>query len=227
MKTARIITAIILSIVISTVNANTINHKKRKIRTSYNTEVVSFSIGYGIPNYGKLLLKNLDYGFLGNDITVENTFGYGPIHAKAAYRINKKIDVGLSVNYSSYGVELSKDTLVLPDIFTVNAVNNFTSYDYNFTKTSISVLARMNFHFLQKKNVDPYFGFGLGYRTDNWSFKTNDPEIQKVDISTTFSFPVAVEATIGCKYFFTPNIGVYGEFGLAKSLFQTGVSVKF
>ena len=38
---------------------------------------------------------------------------------------------------------------------------------------------------------------------------------------------IGFETTIGMRYFLTENIGVYAEFGPAKSLIQGGLSVRF
>jgi hypothetical protein len=39
--------------------------------------------------------------------------------------------------------------------------------------------------------------------------------------------PIAFELTYGGRYYFTDNIGVYGEIGIARSYLQLGLCAKF
>jgi hypothetical protein len=39
--------------------------------------------------------------------------------------------------------------------------------------------------------------------------------------------PLGFESTLGARYMFTPNIGLYSEVGIAKAAFQFGLNAKF
>jgi len=68
-------------------------------------------------------------------------------------------------------------------------------------------------------------GMGIGYRSSTWSYTTNNPN--EMSIPSFKTLPFGWEATIGARYFFTPNIGIYAEIGLAKAIFQLGLTGRF
>ena len=164
------------------------------------------SVGYGAPNLGKSILKIYE-NETGFDVS-----GFGPLHAKFEYGVSEKIGLGLSFNMVNFGASWREEFL------------GFETYTYNVDVTGWSVLARMNLHFATGDKIDPYWGFGLGYRSTTWTFTSDDP----LFINTSFpTFPFGFETTIGMRYYFIPNIGIYAEAGIAKSLIQAGVVAKF
>lgn len=55
----------------------------------------------------------------------------------------------------------------------------------------------------------------------NWKLEGgNDTEERKAFI------PLGFEATVGARYMFTPNIGLFSEVGLAKGIIQAGLNIK-
>jgi hypothetical protein len=140
----------------------------------------------------------------------------GPIAGKFEYGASDKVGIGISFNYRSFDVNYSQ-------YGTVDTVSLYTS---GYKGKQFSVLARINTHFGTTDKLDFYWGLGIGYRGGNRTFYTTDP--QGTD---SFSFktliPLGFETTLGVRYFFTDNIGVYVEAGLAKSLVQGGLAVKF
>lgn len=160
--------------------------------------------GYGFPNLWKAVLVAVV-----NDSALNvKVIGTGPIHFRAEYAVSDGVGFGVSVNYVSAGVSYTE----LP-------------YEYKFTRSSLSILARLNFHFGTSENLDPYFGIGAGYKQATFKFSSNDPNY------TGESFPgfspFGFETTIGVRYYFTPGFGIYTELGIAKSVIQGGLSVAF
>ena len=97
-------------------------------------------------------------------------------------------------------------------------------YSNEFSRSSFSALARINFHFGTTEKLDPYFGVGAGYRQATWEFKTNDPNNLE-DVKAPGFSPFGFETTIGLRYYFTPAFGLYTELGFAKSAIQAGFVV--
>jgi hypothetical protein len=171
---------------------------------------IIISAGYGFPNLGKSIFKVYQsYGGY-------STSGFGPAHIKAEYALSDKIGLGLSVNYVSYKVEFNGTYID----------NNFNTVTYKegFKGSSLSALLRMNIHFATTEKLDPYWGFGAGYRSNSYTFYSDYAGAGSLTLSG--GIPFGFETTIGMRYFFTPNIGIYTEMGIAKSLVQLGLTIK-
>lgn len=164
------------------------------------------SIGYGTPNLGKSILKTYETN---EEYKVK---GLGPLHAKFEYGITDKIGIGLSINHVNYSATWVE----------TNSSNQ--SYDYKFARNSTAFNARLNFHFGESNVIDPYFGFGLGYKTTSNKWTTNDPTFENVSLGGLF--PLGFETTFGIRAYFTPNIGAFAEVGVAKSVIQGGLCFK-
>ena len=177
---------------------------------------IIITAGYGIPNIGKSIL-NAFKGNGGYSVT-----GFGPIHIKGEYGLSDKISLGVSVNYVSFGAAYDD-----PYDDAAGISHPATS---GWDVKSLSILARMNVHFGTNDKMDPYFGVGAGYKNTTWTFHTTNPNYSNgTEAMPTISsiIPVGFETSIGLRYYFTDNIGIYGEVGLTKSLLQGGLAVKF
>lgn len=150
--------------------------------------------------------------------TYESNAGYKatsimPLYVKYEHALTDKIGLGLNIAYSKNKASYTE---------TVSGNN----YETSVSRTSISALARLNFHFANNSKFDPYFGPAIGYRSANWKFETTDPNGTN---SGSFPnlIPFGMEFTIGANYYITDNIGLYAEAGLAKSPIQFGFAAKF
>ena len=83
----------------------------------------------------------------------------------------------------------------------------------------------MNIHFGVKEKLDPYWGIAAGYRIASYTQTSTDPDYDFESFTSPLN--VGFETTLGLRYYFTDNIGVYGEIGLAQSVLQLGLAVKF
>ncbi len=183
---------------------------------SFEKGRVIISAGYGFPNLGKSFLK-----------TYESKNGYkatgiGPMHFKGEYALSDKISLGLSVNYSSYGAEWTDTT---SEWNSSTSSYTYRTYNYSVGRTSISFNPRLNLHFATSEKLDPYWGIGFGYKMSTWKFTSDNPNY--VNESAPGLIPVGFETTIGLRYYFTPNIGLYAETGISRSIFQGGIVAKF
>ena len=180
---------------------------------AFEQGTIAISAGYGFPNWVSLAFKTYD------SYTGYKASGIGPAHLKFEYGVSDKIGIGLSLNYVQYKVSWPEY-----DPFGVGS----SIYQEGYTGSSLSALVRMNLHFATSDKLDPYWGIGVGYRSYNFKY-FNDNPFYVTDPLDEFKalVPVGFETTIGMRYYFTNNIGAYLEMGMAKSLIQGGLAVKF
>ncbi len=172
----------------------------------------SISVGYG----GVTLLGSISKNF--DSYTDVNYSGMGPIYFKYEHAMTDNLGLGVNVAYAQneWSYKYS-DT---------DANNNSVTYTETTSRSTYSILARLNYHIGSDDKFDPYLGIGLGYRDATWKYDTTNPDgTTNVDISGLM--PFGMDLTLGMRYFFTENIGLYAEFGAAKSVLQGGLAVKF
>lgn len=166
----------------------------------------SISVGYG---FGTII------GSVLNDIADQTNYHVsytGPLYFKFENAVSEKVGFGINFAYAQY----------------VASYNYYSGIDYTETDTytTYSILGRINFHFGSSEKFDPYFGFGVGYRNGEFKYSTTDPNGPR-DSNYSFPFPFGFETTIGSRLYFSENIGMYVEFGAAKSVLQLGLTAKF
>jgi opacity protein-like surface antigen len=172
----------------------------------------ALSFGYGVGSFiGALNASFESYA----DI---NTSTLGPIFFKYEYGITEELGLGVNVAYGTNSWQYRYNSL--------DANGADVTYTETTERVHYSVLARLNYHFGSEEKFDPYFGVGLGYRNAIWSTESTDP-FGTSGVSLRGFFPLGMELTIGARYFFTENIGLYAELGAAKTVVQGGLAVKF
>lgn len=172
----------------------------------------SVQVGYGFGNFISAVFKSYE---------IYDSFEFsslGPAFLKYEYAVSDKIGIGVNLAYASATVSYSDDFWFVS--------GTTTPYQETIKWSTISVLARMNLHFGDSERFDPYWGFGMGYRTASWKYEDNDPNWDN-SISTKSLMPFGFETTVGARFYLTDNIGLYAETGLAKAIFQAGLSAKF
>jgi opacity protein-like surface antigen len=192
-----------------------VTKKKGRGSDAFEEGVAVISVGYGFGNFTQALFKawkdDLNYSYK----------SFGPIHAKFEYGLGDKFGIGASINYMSAGAEWTSTYA------TTDTAGNtiYVPYNEGFDYSTLSVLCRMNIHFATSDKLDPYWGMGVGYRSGSWKYHSTYPGATEPSVSSIF--PFGWETTIGMRYYFTDNIGMYLEMGLAKSMIQAGLSAKF
>lgn len=172
----------------------------------------SIAIGYG----GVTLLGSISQNF--DEYGDVNYKGMGPIYFKYEHGMTDKIGLGINVAYAQNEWAYSYAT--------TDANGEAVTYKEKTSRSAYSILARFNYHIGSDDKFDPYVGFGMGYRNATWKYDTTDPD-GTTDVDISGLMPFGMELTIGARYFFSENIGLYAEVGAAKSVVQGGLAVKF
>jgi opacity protein-like surface antigen len=184
---------------------------RKKKASAFGQGKSIISIGYGFPNIGKAIFNVYD---IYTDFKVT---GFGPMHVKYEYGVSDKIGMGVSVNIVSSKVSWIESGY---------GSNDSLSYEHRIKSNAYSILARMNIHFATQAKIDPYWGFGLGYSGRKYTYSSDDPNDLQV-IALKNLIPIGFESTVGCRFYFTDNIGAYIEAGFSKSIVQGGLVAKF
>ena len=168
----------------------------------------NISVGYGYNAFVKTYIKSFE------DEVGFKYSALGPIHAKAEYMLGNRVGLGLSLNYLSYKLSYTQ-------------YNASLTYTESAQFSTLSALARFNFYYVNTDKLAVYTGTGVGYKTYKWVFK-NDGNVETVTREDLLVIPpVGFELTTGIKYMFIPNVGVYAEVGIAKSIIQAGMTFSF
>lgn len=204
---------------------------------SYEDGHSYITVGYGFPNIFKSLIKNSsdNYNYTqhpqGSSSFTTKATGYGPILLKYEHALTSLIGVGASLGFSDTKL---MGTFNYQDYnYDPNTGNYYLVSYSDITKerfSSLSIGARLNFHFGTKEKLDPYAGIAGGYTKMFYSFSysSNNPNNQVGPTSSYEGFPVYFAITAGLRYYFTENIGAYAEIGFDKwSIMQAGLAIKF
>jgi len=159
----------------------------------YQNNTQTISIGHGIGNIWKSFLEK---GVNIENYTIKTS---GPINLQYDYIFFKNFSVGAIVSYSQIKGSYNNSGFVFSDRLTI-----FTA------------LARVNYHFIKHKKLDPYFGGGCGYIYSKYQ---NNLNTSSTNVPGEFGY----SAQVGLNYFILNNIGLYSELGyLGGSFVQLG-----
>lgn len=172
---------------------------------------VIFSAGYGFPNFLASTLNAFDKY---ENFSVSSA---GPFFGKLEFMITDRVGIGVNVAYSTVSGNFTEDSITFEGQDLI--------YDSKITRTSLSVLGRLNVHFGNSEHFDPYAGIGIGYRNAHYTYTSENPNGN--DYSFPGFNPVGLDMTVGMRFYLTKNIGFYTEVGLAKAPIQVGVNMRF
>jgi opacity protein-like surface antigen len=160
----------------------------------YENNRQTISLGHGIGNIWK--------SFLEKGVNIENykIKSTGPINLQYEYEVFKNFRVGAIVSYSQIKGSYNNSGFVFSDQLAI-----FTA------------LARVNYHFIKHKKLDPYLGGGVGYVYSKYQNNLNTK-------STNVPGELGYSAQLGINYFMLKNFGIFGEAGyVGGSFFQLGI----
>lgn len=73
--------------------------------------------------------------------------------------------------------------------------------------TSLDVNARVNFHFGNSAEFDPYIGIGLGYNSTSATWSSTDSN--SIQTKVKGFIPLGAEFTVGARYYFSQHMGIW------------------
>lgn len=189
-------------------------------------------VGAGAVNFMYLLVNRLDNA---NVTTQSDSFVFSAIttnttaplyYLKYENKLGRRHTLGLNFANSGFTVGgLVRDSFFLNDQGTLTQLNLKLKYK----TTSLNV--RYNYTFNPDAQVKIYWGLGMGIRTNKISISTNDSKflnqfnIPGINIASVPT--VGFESTLGFKGTIADQLGWYAEMGIAKSVFQGGISYSF
>lgn len=191
------------------------------------------SLGYG---WGEKALIQLDAR--GNELNTRVN-AIDPLFFKYEYARNSVFGVGVNFSYASANTTFVYDQLAYGYDDNGN-YQEYGQYTENIAYETFSVLLRGNLHFfdgfknafkLETNNslfdiFDPYFGVGVGYRSEIWNTSTNDPAKEYVDMHVVNPINFGFETTLGARFMLNQYVGGYFEIGVAKAIVQAGLSFR-
>ena len=177
------------------------------------------SLGYGLGTFFSLSnsswLFGIDHSVI-YDIDRSNATYTGPFYVKYDYGMTEDFSIGISLAYLEGKFK---------DMYYGYYYFLPSPYSRTYTYKSFSGLLHANWHFGNSEKVDPYIGFGVGYRSGTWNVKSDDP--QQGSESYSSDFPLGFETTFGVRVKFSKRFGAYVEAGFAKSVLQGGFMTFF
>lgn len=180
----------------------------RRNRNHFQKGIHLLTLGYGVPNYGGQPFSDLKERYLDD----YKQGGYGPIFLKYDYAFAHKWSIGFTGRFTNTSVD-----------YPVEDGDSTTTYTQS--RMSIAGMVRGNYHFGTTRRWDPYVGAGVGYGLSIFNLDAGDSENPEGTLPSGPS-PIALEATIGARFFITPKFAAYAEVGYSQSLANFGFSFK-
>ena len=182
---------------------------------------------YGFTNVGAALYEtNWDFeaAYWG---TEAETSSLGPIGLRAEYLVSDKFGVGVDFAFdqSSSSLERSYDS---------DGDGVEEAYLTEGKTFKWGAMLTLNYHMVTNQYIDLYLMGGAGYKSRTSSLTTNELmgaeafDEQAIGITPETAFPFAGRLGLGCRFFFTENIGANVGIGLGQGgLVNAGLSFKF
>ena len=171
----------------------------------------SILLGHGLGTFTGIASDVLNSGGLTGHSAL------GPYYAKYEKGISKRFSFGINTSLMRNQWTYVPDGAKLPggvdELLGENKVQ--------IQRWAYSAIGRLNVHFGKHPKFDPYAGAGLGFRSANWTVDANGQEFDGVRHIP--NMPIGFEFGVGARYYILPGMGVYAEFGGAKSLLQGGI----
>jgi hypothetical protein len=178
-----------------------------------NTHIINLGVGFGGAGYykggkgGTHIYRNTPAFSLSYEQALKNKLGPGYLGVGAYF--------GYQASYYRY-----------EDVY-----YNGNYYYYQHRWNHILVAARGAYHldFLNAKNAEVYAGVIVGVRLQTYSYETNNPDpvfAELYRLNEGVIYP-SYSLFVGARWYFVPNVAVFGEAGYGISSLTGGVSFKF
>jgi hypothetical protein len=194
------------------------SHVMAQDGTAFDKGTVVATVGYGFPDLYRTSLRVAYNGYNSRKVS-----GIGPLILKGDYGIVKfkwghSVGAGIVVGYSHTKVKFGNDYYYY---------GVYTPYTQTDSYNTITVGARGTYHFFTKEKFDCYASIGLGYNINTYTHTTDDPRGASVAVYKNRANLYSA-FTVGIRYYFSNNFGVYSELGWDMSApIQAGIALKF
>lgn len=185
--------------------------------STYTKGDILFSGAYGFATPYKLI-SAFDFTTTTGIVGLKSNV-ISPIYGKFEYMIGNRVGLGINgamlLSTHTFGFNYSIDTMQY-------------STNVKYSRRAMSALIRVNYHFLNSERSDLYAGIGFGFRQNFTKFTVNNNDetvISKLAsrVPTTI-LPIGMDFTLGYRFYATPQLGIFTEIGLAKSIGQIGIT---
>ena len=112
---------------------------------------------------------------------------------------------------------------------TLSYTSKYIYYNYDYSYTYLVVGARGTWHYNEwhgNNKLDTYGGIMLAYRSVSFDDKTDYGAYGNLSAYSYSGSGIGFSGFLGARYYFTDNIGAYGELGYGLTVLQVGLSVK-
>jgi hypothetical protein len=162
-------------------------------------------------------VSNSIYKSLVDENATDQTFkSFGPVGLVFEYMLSNVVGLGAEAGYGT-------TTLTFTD------ENYFSTgpayYNYKYQITNLRLMVRANFHFLKSPHFDMYGLVSAGYRSNTYTFTSDEPGYQGETIGTFI--PFGIKPGIGFRYFFDAPVGLHLELAAGTPALCGGLSFKF
>lgn len=163
---------------------------------------------YGFPYWWGYILSASYQNSQVSNVRIRNTNHIG---GKIEYFVTDYVGIGLDFTYANFSISYSD-------------YNNGNSFIHTYSITKMRFLGRMNFHFATTPFFDPYATLGFGYNRVIY-YDSNPSNSYNNNLTLNF-IPISFRAGVGCRYFFSNNMGIHAEMGLGGPVGLIGVVMK-
>ena len=187
---------------------------------------------YGFTNAGQSLYESsweIEAQYwqnLGQESSV-TTSGLGPIGFRAEYLVSDKFGVGMDFAFDQGSASLTRSYDSDGDGIEENYLTEGKTFKWGAMLT-------LNYHMVTNQYIDLYLTSGAGYKSRTSSLTTNELmgaeefDEQAIGLTPETVIPFAGRLGLGCRFFFTENIGANVGVGFGQGgLMNAGLSFKF
>jgi opacity protein-like surface antigen len=182
---------------------------------------------YGFTNAGQSLYETnweFEADYWG---TTATTSGFGAIGVRGEYLVSDKFGVGMDFAFDQGSASLSRS-------FDNDGDGVEEMYTTEGKTSKWGAMLTLNYHFVANQYIDLYVMGGAGYKSRTSTLTTDEPmgaedfDDQAIGLTPETTIPFAGRVGLGCRFFFTENIGANVGVGLGQGgLMNAGLSFKF
>ncbi len=132
------------------------------------------------------------------------------IGGKAEYLVTENVGLGIEITWAN--ATMNYQYLGINDVYRVSV-------------SKLRILGKINYHFAVNEEFDVYANAGAGFKYIAGS--DNGPSSKRINFKEFNAIPFSIRMSAGCRYFFNPQFGLFGEFGVGGPLLSFGASIKF